>query len=92
MSHATNRIRVTTSNEVRSCARIVRYQGPAAAVSAANEAGQYVSAHTRPIDPMLLVYQERVETFRMILATVQRGYRALAGRFATGNGGTGASH
>jgi hypothetical protein len=31
---------------------------------------------------MLLVYQERVETFRMIAAALKRGYRAITGAFA----------
>jgi hypothetical protein len=82
MSHATNRIQVTTSPEVRSGPQVVRYEGPAAAVAAANEPAQRAAEYVRPIDPMLLVYQERVETFRMIVAAVKRGYRALTGAVA----------
>ena len=82
MSHATNRIQVTTSHEVRSGPQVVRYERPEAAVAAANEPAQRAAEHARPIDPMLLVYQERVETFRIIVAAVKRGYRALTGAFA----------
>ena len=82
MSHATNRIQVTTPHEVRSGPQVVRYDRPAATDAAANEPAQRAAEYARPIDPMLLVYQERVETFRMIVAAVRRGYRALTGAFA----------
>lgn len=39
-----------------------------------------VPAVTRSIDPMLLVYQERVETFRMIARVARRAVSALLGR------------
>jgi len=37
-------------------------------------------ASARPVDPMLLVYQERVETFRMIARVARGAVSALLGR------------
>lgn len=37
-------------------------------------------APARSIDPMLLVYQERVETFRVVARFVRRAFAALTGR------------
>jgi hypothetical protein len=37
----------------------------------------------RPIEPMLLVHQEQVETFRLIAAALRRGLKALARSYAT---------
>ena len=79
MSHATNRISVTPSPEVRSGPQVVRYERSATVPAAANEPATRPAAHERPIDPMLLVYQERVETFRIVAAALARGYRMLAG-------------
>jgi hypothetical protein len=81
MSHATNRIQVTTPNEVLSGPQVVRYDRFTAA-AAVNEPARQAAEGERPIDPMLLVYQERVETFRMIAAALKRGYRALTGAVA----------
>ena len=46
--------------------------------SLANEVAPSRGADTRPIEPMLLVYQERAETFRLIAAALWRGYEAFA--------------
>jgi hypothetical protein len=45
---------------------------------ASNRAGEL-----RPIEPMLLVYQQRVETFRLIAAALRRAFRVFARSFAT---------
>ena len=49
---------------------------------AANEEAPAYADTVRTVDPMLLVYQERVETFRLIAAALRRGYRMLARSFA----------
>lgn len=36
----------------------------------------------RPIEPMLLVHQEQVETFRLVAAALRRGLKALARPYA----------
>lgn len=39
-----------------------------------------VETVSRPIDPMLLVHQERMETFRIVVQFVRRVMRAVAAR------------
>ena len=75
MSYAMPRVPLTPSADVRATPTVTRYAQPAVARAAANEPAR---STVRPIDPMLLVYEERVETFRLIAAAVGRGYQALA--------------
>ena len=79
MSYATSRLPLTPSPEVRSGPYVIRYEPSAAARVAANEPAERRIEVAHPIDPMLLVYQERVETFRLIAAALGRGYHAVAG-------------
>jgi hypothetical protein len=44
---------------------------------AANEEAPGRVDVARAVDPMLLVYQERVETFRLVAAALRRGFQAL---------------
>ena len=44
----------------------------------ANEVAPSRGADARPIEPMLLVYQERAETFRLIAAALRLGLKVLA--------------
>jgi hypothetical protein len=78
MSYAMPRVPLTPSTEVRGTPNAVRYVQPATARAAANEPARSPAEAARPIEPMLLVYQERAETVRLIVAAVARGYRALA--------------
>ena len=79
MSHATNRVPASSAHGVRSGPRVIRRPGAAPAPLAANEIATGFADGERPLDPMLLVYRERVETFRRIIAALARGYRAVAG-------------
>jgi hypothetical protein len=74
MPHASQ----STPRAIRSRPRIVRYPKSRAARAPANEG----APNFRPIEPMLLVYQDRVETIRLIAAALQRGFRAVAQSFA----------
>ena len=69
--------------QVRSRPLMVPCARPVTAQPAANEEATVNAAALRPVDPMLLVYQERVETFRLIAAALRRGYRALTGSVAS---------
>ena len=83
MNYALPVVSQKSPSEVRSrplmvpCARRVTTQ------PAANEDAVVNAAANRPIDPMLLVYQERVETFRLVAVALRRGYRSLVSSFAS---------
>ncbi len=67
-----------TPGTIRSGAQIVRYPKSRTARASANE----VAPNLRPIEAMLLVHQEQVETFRLIFAALRRGLKALARSYA----------
>jgi len=48
------------------------------ACSSTNEVAPSRADNARPIEPMLLVHQEQVESFRLIAAAIGRGLKALA--------------
>jgi len=79
MSYAISRNPLTTPHEVRSSPQVIRYEAPAVARAAANEPAERRAEAFRSVEPMLLVYQERAESFRLTVAAIRRGYRALAG-------------
>ena len=70
-------------SEARTRPLMVPCTRPVTAQPAANEDAPVHPAAVRPIAPMLLVYQERVETFRRIAAALRRGYGMLARSFAS---------
>ena len=71
-----------TESEVRSRKLVVPCPHPVTARPAANEDAPAGAARVRRDDPMLLVYQERVETFRLIADALRRGFQALTRSFA----------
>jgi len=50
--------------------------------SSTNEVAPSRADNARPIEPMLLVHQEQVESFRLIAAAIGRGLKALAGSYS----------
>jgi len=83
MNYAIPVVSQESANENRARPLIVPCARPVTAQPAANEEALANVAAPRAVDPMLLVYQERVETFRLIAAAVRRGYRMLAQSFAS---------
>src|SRR5438093_1209972 len=75
------RIPLTSANDVRRTPLVVHHPQPAAR-AAANAAAANQAEAARPIEPMLLVYQERAETFRLIAEAITRAVKALARSFA----------
>lgn len=69
-----------TLNKARSRTRLEPY--PRTAYSSTNKVVAIDADHGRPIDAMLLVHQERVETFRLIVAAIRRGLKTLARPYA----------
>jgi len=49
-----------------------------ARASCANDAATSEAGSVQPVEPMLLVYRERAETFRLIAAALRRGLSGLA--------------
>ena len=82
MTYAMPALPKTTESEVRSRKLVVPCPHPVTGRPAANEDAPAGAGYVRPVDPMLLVYQERVETFRLIVAALRRGIRALGASFA----------
>ena len=83
MNYAIPVVSQKSATEIRTRPLMVPCARPVTAQPAANEEAPVNAAAVRPVDPMLLVYQERVETFRLIAAAVRRGYRMLAQSFAS---------
>jgi hypothetical protein len=83
MNYAMPVVAEKSASEVRTRPLTVPRAHPVTAQPAANEDALVNAEAVRPIDPMLLVYQERVETFRLIAAALRRGYRVLAHSFAS---------
>ncbi len=81
MNYALPLVSQKSAAQARSRPLMVPCARPVTAAPAANEDAPVNAAALRPVDPMLLVYQERVETFRMIAAALRRGARALARLF-----------
>jgi hypothetical protein len=67
----------STLSSVRSRAQLMPYQSRNALPST-SEVAPIRAGDVRRIEPMLLVHQEQVETFRLIAAAFRRGLRALA--------------
>ena len=82
MTYAMPVVSQKSASEVRVRPLLVPCARPVTGRPAANEEALGNADAVRPIDPMLLVYQERVETFRLIAAVLRRGFRTLAGSFA----------
>lgn len=72
----------STESEVRSRPLVVPCPHRATARVAANEEALRSADDVRRVEPMLLVHQERAETFRLIAAALRDGYRMLARSFA----------
>ena len=83
MNHAIPAVSQESRNEARTRPLMVPCTRPVTAQPAANDDAPVHAEADRPVDPMLLVYQERVETFRQIAAALRRGYRMLARSFAS---------
>jgi hypothetical protein len=71
-----------TLSGVRSRPQVVPYPQSRTAHPLANGVAPIRADNVRPIEPMLLVHQEQVETFRLIAAALHRGVKALARSFA----------
>ena len=71
------------ASEVRSRPLVVPSPHPAVARVAANEEAPTSADYVRSVEPMLAVYQERVETFRLIAAAIRGGFKSLARSFAS---------
>jgi len=69
-------------NGVRSRTQRKPYPQPRNALSSTNEVALTRADIVRPIEPMLLVHQEQVETFRLVAAALRRGLTALARSYA----------
>ena len=74
-------LRNTTSG-VRTRPQVMHYPKHRNARPAANQAASSGADDLRPIEPMLLVHQEQLETFRLIAAALRRGLKGLARSFA----------
>ena len=82
MTYAMPVVSQESETEVRSRPLMVPCTRRVTAQPAANEEALVNAGAIRRVDPMLLVYEERVETFRLIAAALRRGYRVLARSFA----------
>jgi hypothetical protein len=69
-------------SRVRSRAQLKPYQSQNALPST-SEVPPIRADGVRRIEPMLLVHQQQVETFRLIAAAFRRGLRALARPYTT---------
>jgi hypothetical protein len=67
-----------TPRKVRALRQVADRRKSGTARPLANEVAPGRGATTRPIEPMLLVYQEQAETFRLIAVALRRGSEALA--------------
>jgi len=76
------RVPLQTLTGVRSHRPVTHSHQPATAHPPANDVAPGRADSTRPIEPMLLLHQERVETFRLIAEALRRGFRGLARSFA----------
>ena len=59
---------------------------PATACRAANEEAPRIVSAVRTVEPMLLVHQQRAETFRRIAVALRDGFRMLGRSFASFSG------
>jgi hypothetical protein len=82
MNYALPLVSQKSAAQARSRPLMVPCARPVTASPAANEEAPAKPASLRPVDPMLLVYQERVETFRIVAAALRRGARSVARLFA----------
>jgi len=71
-----------TPSGVRSRPQVMPHSQSRTARPSANGVAPSRADNVRPIEPMLLVHQEQVETFRLIAAALRRGLTALARSFA----------
>ena len=78
MNYALPLVSQKSGSQARSRPLMVPCARPVTAQPAANEGAPVDAGALRPVDPMLLVFQERVETFRMIAAALRRSARSLA--------------
>jgi hypothetical protein len=83
MNCAMPAVTMKSNSLARSRALPVLCTQPATARFAANEATPRIVASVRPVEPMLLVHQERVETFRLIAVALRAGFRMLGRPFAS---------
>jgi hypothetical protein len=81
MNYALPLVSQKSAAQARARPLMVPCARPVTAPPAANEEAPVHPATLRPVDPMLLVFQERVETFRLLAAALRRGARTLAGLF-----------
>jgi hypothetical protein len=71
-----------TLSRVRSGTPVTHGPQSRTACSSTNEVVPSYTDYVRAIEPMLLVHQEQVETFRLIAAAISRGLKALARSYA----------
>lgn len=70
-------VTMKTESRVRPRPLNVRSAHPATARLAANDEAPRIVAPIRTVEPMLLVHQQRAETFRLIAAALRDGLRML---------------
>ena len=83
MNYAMPVVTMKSESQVRPRSLVVPCPHPATARLAANEEAPRNVASVRPIEPMLLVHQERAETFRLIAVALRDGFRMLGRSFAS---------
>jgi hypothetical protein len=66
-----------TLSSVRSRTSVMHHYHSRPVRSSTNGVAPSRADNIRPIEPMLLVHQEQVETFRLIAAALGRGFKAL---------------
>jgi len=83
MNYAMPVVTMKSESQGRPRSLVVPCPHPATARLAANEAAPGNADDVRPIEPMLLVHQERAETFRLIAVALRDGFRMLGRSFAS---------
>lgn len=76
-------VTMKSDSQARPRALAVLRTHPATARFAANEATPRIVAPVCPVEPMLLVHQQRVEAFRLIAVALRDGFRTLRRSFAS---------
>ncbi len=70
-------------SRVRSRTALEPYPQSRSAPSSTNKVAPDGADYDRPIEPMLLVHREQVETFRLIVAAFRHALKVLVRRYAT---------
>lgn len=86
MNYAMPLATMKLNSRVRPRTQALRCSHPATARPAANEEAARSVASSRTVEPMLLVHQQRAETFRLIAVALRDGFRMLRRSFASLSG------